>query len=66
MTFACRDAYDMSSVWKAVLGYSDVPGDPNEPRDEECRILGPDGERNLLYVEVPEGNHGAAGTSSHG
>ena len=53
-TFDCRDAFAVSTFWKQVLGYEDVPGDPNEPGDEECMIVGPPGEPPLLFVEVPE------------
>jgi hypothetical protein len=34
-TFDCLDAYALSEWWKPVVGYADVPGDPNEPGDEE-------------------------------
>ena len=54
-TIDCGDAYALSAFWKQVLGYSDVPGDPNEPGDMECTIAGPDGHSKLLFVEVPEG-----------
>jgi hypothetical protein len=54
-TFDCRDAFALSEFWKQVLGYDDVPGDPNEPGDEECMIVGRDDEPRLLFVEVPEG-----------
>ncbi|MEP6758465.1 MAG: VOC family protein [Actinomycetota bacterium] len=54
-TFDCRDAFALSTFWKQVLGYEDVPGDPNEAGHEECMIIGPDGEPRLLFVEVPEG-----------
>jgi catechol 2,3-dioxygenase-like lactoylglutathione lyase family enzyme len=54
-TFDCRDAYALSTWWKQVLGYGDVPGDPNEPGHEECMIVGSDGEPTLLFIEVPEG-----------
>jgi catechol 2,3-dioxygenase-like lactoylglutathione lyase family enzyme len=54
-TFDCRDAYALSTFWKHVLGYEDVPGDPNEPGDDECMVIGPPGESRLLFVEVPEG-----------
>lgn len=53
-TFDCRDAYALSTFWKSVLGYTDVPGDPNEAGDEECMIIPPNGEQKLLFVEVPE------------
>ena len=53
-TFDCHDAFAVSTFWKQVLGYEDVPGDPNEPVDEECMIIGP-GEPTLLFAEVPEG-----------
>ena len=54
-TFDCRDAFAISTFWKKVLGYGDVPGDPNEPGHEECMIVGPPGEPTLLFIEVPEG-----------
>jgi catechol 2,3-dioxygenase-like lactoylglutathione lyase family enzyme len=54
-TLDCRDAFATSTFWKQVLGYEDVPGDPNEPGDEECMIVGSPGEPTLLFVEVPEG-----------
>ena len=54
-TFDCRDAYALSEFWKQVLGYGDVPGDPNEPGHEECMIVGGADDPTLLFVEVPEG-----------
>ena len=54
-TFDCRDAYALSEFWKRVLGYGDVPGDPNEPGHEECMIVGGADDQTLLFVEVPEG-----------
>ena len=30
-TVDCRNAYELSEWWKRVLGYVDVPDDPNEP-----------------------------------
>ena len=54
-TFDCRDAFALSTFWKLVLGFGDVPGDPNEPGDEECMIIGPGGEPRLLFVAVSEG-----------
>lgn len=56
-TIDCHDAYALSEWWKSVLGYTDLPGDPNEPGHEECMILDPTGgERahRLLFVEVPD------------
>ena len=54
-TFDCRDAYALSEFWKQVLGYGDVPGDPNEPGHEECMIVGGADDPTLLFIEVPEG-----------
>src|SRR3954469_15699033 len=54
-TFDCRAAFSLSEFWKQVLGYGDVPGDPNEPGHEECMIVGPGHEPKLLFIEVPEG-----------
>jgi catechol 2,3-dioxygenase-like lactoylglutathione lyase family enzyme len=54
-TFDCGDAFTISTFWREVLGFTDVPGDPNEPGDQECMIVGPGGEPRLLFVQVPEG-----------
>jgi catechol 2,3-dioxygenase-like lactoylglutathione lyase family enzyme len=54
-TFDCRDAFALSEWWKQVLGYTDVPGDPNDPGHEECMIIGSDTDPRLLFIEVPEG-----------
>jgi Glyoxalase-like domain len=51
----CRDAFALSEWWKAVLNYTDVPGDPNEPGHEECMILDPVGGHRVLFIEVREG-----------
>ncbi len=53
-TFDCRDAFELSEWWKPVLGYTDVPGDPNEPGDEECMIVDPIGDHRLLFIEVDD------------
>lgn len=54
-TFDCHDAFALSSFWKQVLGFIDLPDDPNEPGHEECMIIHPSGEPRLLFIEVPEG-----------
>ncbi|HEY6568229.1 MAG TPA: VOC family protein [Actinomycetota bacterium] len=53
-TFDCLNAHELSAFWATVLRFTDVPGDPNEPGDEECMIIDPDGEQRLLFIEVPE------------
>lgn len=50
----CIDAHSLSEWWKVVLGYTDVPGDPNEPGDEECTIVDPTGGHRLAFLEVGE------------
>ncbi|MCH1869042.1 VOC family protein [Nocardioides sp. CFH 31398] len=50
----CRDAYALSRFWGAVLGYDGMPGEPDEPGDEECLLVSPDGAIRLLFIEVPE------------
>lgn len=50
----CSDAYQLSEWWKTVLGYIDIPDDPNEPGHEECMIMRPDGGHQLLFIEVPD------------
>src|SRR5436853_1046415 len=53
-TIDCRNAYALSTFWTQVLGFTDVPGDPNEPGHEECMIIDPTGGQKLLFIEVPE------------
>ena len=53
-TVDCLDAYALSEWWKPVLGFTDVPGDPNEPGHEECLILDPVSGYRLLFIEVPD------------
>lgn len=48
----CRDANGLAQWWKPVLGWTDMPGDPNEPGDEECIILDPSSGQRLLFIEV--------------
>ena len=53
-TFDSHDAYAQSEWWKQVLGYVDVPGDPNLPGHEECMIQDPQTGHRLLFIEVPD------------
>ena len=53
-TIDSRDPYALSTFWAQVLGFIDVPGDPNEPGDEECMIIDPSGGQHVLFIEVPE------------
>jgi hypothetical protein len=53
-TVDCANAYELSEWWKQVLDYVDVPDDPNEPGDDECMIQRPDGDHQVLFIEVPE------------
>lgn len=53
-TFNCDDAFTLSEWWKQVLGYHDVPGDPNEPGHEQCMIVDPTTGHRLLFIEVDE------------
>ena len=50
----CRNAYELSEFWRAVLGYEMVADDPNEPGHEECLILDPETAHSILFIEVPE------------
>ncbi|MDQ6522771.1 VOC family protein [Nocardioides sp. LHD-245] len=50
----CTDAFGLSEWWKPVLGYTDLPDDPNEPGHTECMIVDPDSGHRLLFIEVPE------------
>jgi hypothetical protein len=51
----CANAYALSEWWKQVLGYVDIPDDPNEPGHDECMIQALDGSHQVLFIEVPEG-----------
>lgn len=51
-TIDCANAYELSQWWKQLLGYVDLPDDPNEPGDPECAIQRPDGGHELLFLEV--------------
>lgn len=57
-TIDCANAYELSSWWKQLLGYVDLPDDPNEPGHEECLIQRPDGGHQLLFIEVPDAKQG--------
>jgi catechol 2,3-dioxygenase-like lactoylglutathione lyase family enzyme len=53
-TVDCRDAFALSEWWKRVLGYSDLPDDPNEVGHEECMIVDLESGHRLLFIEVPD------------
>ena len=53
-TIDARDAYQLSEWWKRLLGYTDMPDDPNLPGHEECMIVDPVTGHRLLFIEVPE------------
>jgi hypothetical protein len=51
-TVDCLDAFALSKWWKSVLGYTDLPDDPNEPGHEECTIVDPLSGHRVLFVET--------------
>ena len=53
-TINCSNAFVLSEWWKQLLGYIDVPDDPNEPGHKECMIIDPHGDHRLLFIEVEE------------
>jgi hypothetical protein len=53
-TVDCRNAYELSEWWKQVLGYEDLPDDPNLPGHTECLIRDPETRHSVLFIEVPE------------
>ena len=57
-TIDCLDAYALSMWWKEVIGYTDVPDDPNQAGDEECMIVSPESGHRLLFIEVPDTKSG--------
>lgn len=50
----CGNSYELSGWWKGVLGYVDLPDDPNEPGHSECMIQSLDGSHRVLFIEVPD------------
>ena len=57
-TFDCADAYGLAAWWTPVLGYTDLPDDPNEPGHEECMIIDPVSGHRLLFVETGDVKQG--------
>ncbi len=57
-TVDCRDAFALSEWWKVVLGYTDLPGDPNERGDEQCMIVDPASGHGLLFIETGDPKEG--------
>ncbi|HEY3015436.1 MAG TPA: VOC family protein [Nocardioides sp.] len=53
-TIDAANAYELSEWWKLLLGYEDIPGDPNKPGHEECMIQDPETGHQLLFIEVPD------------
>jgi Glyoxalase-like domain len=53
-TFDCHDAYALSNWWKSIVGYTDLPEDPNEPGDDECMIIDPSSGHRLLFIEIAD------------
>ncbi|MBO9523038.1 MAG: VOC family protein [Nocardioidaceae bacterium] len=53
-TVDARHAYTLSEWWKQLLGYTDIPGDPNLPEHPECMIQSPDGSHRVLFITVPD------------
>lgn len=53
-TIDCTDAYALSTWWKGVLGYTDIPGDPNLPGHAECMIRDERTGHQVLFIEVDD------------
>lgn len=53
-TVDCRNAYELAEWWKQLLGYTDMPEEPNQPGEEECMIQDPETGHRILFIEVPE------------
>ena len=49
-----HNAYELSEWWKQLLGYVDLPDDPNLPGHEECLIQSPDGTHQILFLDNPD------------
>ena len=53
-TIDSANAYELAQFWKQVLGYEDLPDDPNEPEHEECVIRDPESGHHILFIDVPD------------
>jgi hypothetical protein len=53
-TIDCQNAYELSTWWKPIVGYTDLPNDPNEPGHAECMIVDPRTGHQVLFIEVPD------------
>ena len=53
-TINARNAYQQSVWWSGVLGWTEIPEDPNLPGHEECMIIDPNGPGRLLFIDVPD------------
>ena len=53
-TVDAHDAYTLSEWWKQLLGYTDLPDDPNLPEHPECMIQSPDGDHQILFLTNPD------------
>lgn len=53
-TVDAHDAYGLSEWWKKVLGYTDLPGDPNLPGHSECLLVDPGSGHRILFIDVPD------------
>ncbi|MBM9458291.1 VOC family protein [Nocardioides sp. zg-536] len=53
-TVDCANAYELSEWWKPVLGYTDLPDEPNLPGHPECAIADPETGHEVLFLEVPD------------
>jgi len=53
-TIDSHNPYELSEWWKQLLGYVDLPDDPNLPDHEECMIQSPDGSHQVLFLVNPD------------
>ncbi|WP_455432894.1 VOC family protein [Streptosporangium soli] len=51
MTIDARRPYELAQWWSRVTGWT-IDGD--EPGDEEVALVSPEGQPNLLFIQVPE------------
>lgn len=57
-TLDCTGAHALSEWWKGVIGYTDVPGDPNLPGHEECMLVDPTGGHGATLHDDLRGKYG--------
>jgi Glyoxalase-like domain len=56
ISFDCADPDRLAGFWSQVTGFRQDPDDRNQSDDPEAFLVASDGQPDLLFVKVREGN----------